>query len=110
MKNYVNSGDVLTLPAPYALASGGGALVGKIFGVAQTDAENGAPVALVRRGVFEHGKTSAQAWTVGALIYWDNATKLFTTTATGNTLVGAAVAAAANPSATGTVLVDGAVR
>jgi predicted RecA/RadA family phage recombinase len=67
-------------------------------------------VQIARRGVFTHAKTSAQAWTQGAKIYWDDSNKVFTTTASGNTLVGAAVLAAANPSATGTVLLDGALR
>lgn len=110
MKNFVQNGAVVTLAAPYAVSSGDGALVGSIFGVAQADAESGADVPLVRTGVFTLAKTSAQAWTVGAKIYWDNSAKVCTTTASGNTLVGTATAAAANPSATGEVLLDGAAR
>ena len=110
MKNYVQSGDVVTVAAPAAVTSGAGVLVGSLFGVAQTDADNGADVAIVTRGVFELPKTSAQAWTVGAKIYWAAGAGECTTTATGNTLIGVAVAAAANPSATGTVRVDGAAR
>jgi predicted RecA/RadA family phage recombinase len=34
MKNYVQEGDVLTLTAPYAVASGAGLQVGSIFGFA----------------------------------------------------------------------------
>jgi predicted RecA/RadA family phage recombinase len=55
----------------------------------------------------EVAKVSAQAWTVGAPIYWDDTAKLFTTTSTSNTLAGVAVAAAANPSATGRVRLNG---
>lgn len=84
--------------------------MGSLFGVAQAAALSGADVPLVARGVFEHAKTSAQAWTVGAKIYWDNSAKVFTTTASGNTLVGAAAAAAANPSDAGLVYLDGAIR
>ncbi len=47
---------------------------------------------------------------MGAAVYWDNTNFVFTTTSSGNTLVGAALAAAVNPSATGTVLLDGTVR
>lgn len=107
MKNFVQHGDIVTVPAPYDRLSGEGALVGTLFGVAQTDAASGDDVALVTRGVFEHAKTSAQAWTLGAAIYWDDTNKVFTTTASGNTLVGKAVAVAANPSATGTVRLNG---
>ena len=110
MKNYVQDGEVLDLVAPYDVASGGGFLVGSIVAVAQAAAVSGAAVQGVRRGVFTHAKTSAQAWTVGAKIYWDDTNKVFTTTATGNTLCGVAVAAAANPSAEGTLLLDGAAR
>jgi len=110
MKTYVQEGDILTLTAPYAVAAGGGVLVGKIFGIAQSTAANGALVDVVREGVFTHAKTSAQAWTEGAAIYWDNTGKVFTTVATANTLVGAAAAVAVNPSATGNVLLDGAIR
>lgn len=110
MKNYVQPGENITLAAPYDVASGAGALVGSIFGVAQGAALSGADVVLVRRGVYELAKTSAQAWTVGAKIYWDDSAKVCTTVSTSNTLIGAAAAAAANPSATGTVLLDGAVR
>ncbi|NVK57321.1 MAG: DUF2190 family protein [Alteromonadaceae bacterium] len=110
MKNFVQLGESITLPAPYDVTAGAGALVGSIFGVAQGAAAATEDVVLVRRGVFELAKTSAQAWNQGAKIYWDDTNKVATTTATSNTLIGAAVAAAANPSTTGTVLVDGAVR
>lgn len=108
--NMIESGDCLTLAAPADVASGAGVLVGSIFGVAASDALSGEPVVVNRKGVYELPKTSAQAWTAGAKIYWDNTGKVCTTTATSNTLVGAAAAAAANPSGTGMVLLDGAVR
>ncbi|MBX9740509.1 MAG: DUF2190 family protein [Beijerinckiaceae bacterium] len=107
MKNYIQPGDILTLTAPYDRASGQGALVGSLFGVAVKDVANGAPGQFQTVGVFELAKTSAQAWTEGALIYWDNTNKLATTTATSNKLIGATVAAAANPSATGLVRLNG---
>lgn len=110
MKNYIQNGAIVTMAAPSALASGAGALVGTIFGVAQADAASGADVELVRTGVFTLPKVAAQAWTQGAKVYWDDTAKNVTTVVTSNTLIGAATAAAANPSATGEVLLDGAVR
>lgn len=110
MQNYIQPGENLTLAAPYAVASGAGALVGAIFGVAQAAAASGADVVLVREGVFTLPKVSAQAWTLGAKIYWDDTAKNCTTTVGSNVLIGAAVAAAANPTATGDVLLDGAIR
>lgn len=110
MQNFVQPGEHINVAAPYAVAAGAGVLVGSIFGVAQAAAEETADVLIVRRGVFDLAKTSAQAWTVGAKIYWDNTNKVATTASSGNTLIGAAMAVAANPSATGRVLLDGAIR
>ena len=110
MKSYQNEGDTLTLTAPYDVASGDGAQVGSIFGVAQNAMLIGAIGEFAREGVFTLKKTSAQAWTQGVKLYWDNAAKEVTTTVGANLLIGAAAAAAVNPSATGSVLVDGAVR
>lgn len=107
MKNFVAEGKTLTLLAPYQVASGDGLLVGSVFGVASNDAANGAEVEAVVEGVFTLKKTSAQAWTVGALIYWDNTAKECTTTVSTNKLVGTAMAIATNPTPTGIVRLNG---
>lgn len=108
MKNYIQDGEVITVPAPAVVASGDVVQVGSLVGIAQAAAESGADVPIVRRGVFELAKTSAQAWTVGALIYLTPG-GVATTVSTANKLVGVAAAAAANPSATGLVLMTGQV-
>jgi predicted RecA/RadA family phage recombinase len=105
MRNYVQPGDVITVPAPAAVASGDGVLVGALFGIAGTDAASGAPVEIKTNGVFDLPKTSAQAWTVGAAIYWTGT--VATTVDTDNTLIGKAVDVAANPSGTGRVRLNG---
>ena len=110
MKNYIQEGEHITIVATAAVTSGQGVLAGSLFGVATADAVIGQPVAIKRRGVFTLPKTNAEAWTVGAKVYWSSATGALTTTSAGNTLVGVAVEAAANPSAIGTVLLDGTVR
>lgn len=110
MKNWIQPGENLTIPAPADTKGGDGVLFGAIFGVAQGDTKANDPLVLVRRGVFTLPKTAAQAWTAGAKVYWNDTDKVVTTTATGNTLVGAAVDAAANPSPEGVVLLDGAIR
>lgn len=110
MKNFKQKGDIVTLIALAAIGSGAGLLVGSIFGITQNAAAAGEEVEVLREGVFTVPKNSAEAWTVGAKVYWDNTAKVFTTTTTSNTLVGVAYAVAANPSATGTVLLDGAIR
>lgn len=106
MKNYIQPGDTITIPAPAAVESGDGVKAGVLFGVAVTDADEGDDVAISTRGVFELPKTSAQAWTVGAAIYWTG-TAATTATTAGNLLIGTAAAAAANPSATGLVRLNG---
>jgi len=110
MKNYVQPGENITVPAPADVTAGQLVLVGSLVGVAQAAALSGEDVVLVRRGVFVLAKTSAQAWTVGAKIYRDATTGAATTTATSNLLIGVAAAVADNPSAEGRVLLDGAVR
>jgi predicted RecA/RadA family phage recombinase len=93
MKNFIQEGDVLTLAAPYAVASGAGALVGSIFGVSAGTLANGVEGEFQVEGVFELAKAASQAWTVGVKVYWDNTAKNCTTTAMSNTLIGVAVAA-----------------
>ena len=105
--NFKSIGVQVTVPAPAAVSSGDGVLVGSLFGVAATDAENGADVAIGTTGIWSLPKTSAQAWTVGARIYWDDSESECTTTASGNKLIGVATAAAVNPSATGLVRLNG---
>lgn len=64
----------------HALTSGPGGKVGQLFGVAA--------------GVFKLTKSGSQAWTVGALVYWDDTNKGCTTVATANLLIGVAAALA----------------
>ncbi|MFZ3141151.1 DUF2190 family protein [Polaromonas sp.] len=110
MKNFKQKGDILTLISVAAIASGAGLLVGSIFGITQKAVGAGEEVDVLREGVFTVPKNSAEAWTVGAKVYWDDTAKVFTITNTTDTLVGVAYAIAANPSAIGTVLLDGAIR
>ncbi len=104
MRNYVQPGETVTLLAPANLASGEPFAVGSIFGVAACAAESGAEVEAKRTGVFDLPKTTGEAWTVGARLYWDGATKKLTTTEEENLFVGAALAAAGESATTGRVL------
>lgn len=93
MKNFVQEGRTVTLPAPYDRNSGEGALIGALFGVANGDVASGDDGEWDLVGVFDLTKTASQAWAVGAKVYWDDTNKVCTTTASGNTLIGAAVLA-----------------
>lgn len=93
MKNFIANGKVITVIAPYALASGAGCLVGSLFGIAVGPAAAGAEVPIRTDGVYSMPKPGSQAWTVGARIYWDDAAKVATTVVGTNKLIGVAVAA-----------------
>ncbi|MGV8987810.1 MAG: DUF2190 family protein [Cypionkella sp.] len=110
MQNYVQPGENLTLAAPYDVASGAGALIGSIFGVASTTTTSGNDCVFVTEGVFLLAKTAGQAWTQGAKVYWDNTAKNVTTTVGSNTLIGVATVAALSADTTGYVYLDGAIR
>jgi predicted RecA/RadA family phage recombinase len=110
MKNYVQKGETLTLTAPYAVSSGGGALVGSAFGVAANDYANGEDGEFQVAGVFDLTRETGAStgWSQGALIYWDNTSKRITKTPTSNKLIGVAVRTAADGDATGRVRLNGA--
>lgn len=69
MRNYIQPGDTITVPAPAAVASGGGVQIGALFGVAATDAAEDQPVAISVKGVFELPK-SATVLAIGAPVEW----------------------------------------
>ena len=93
MKNYVAPGSHLTIPAPVDIEAGDVVIAGALKGVAQQDAAQGDDVVIVTEGVYEFTKVGSQAWTVGALVYWDAANQRATTASSGNTLIGAATVA-----------------
>lgn len=110
-RTFVQPGNSLTLTAP----SGGVTasvplLIGALLIVPHNTAAQGEPFEGERVGVHTLPKATSQAWTEGAKLYWDNTAKNITTTASGNTLVGVASAAAGSSDTTGVVLLDGVVR
>jgi len=109
MKNYVQHGGTLDVVAPSGgVVSGTAYLIGATFGVATTTAAVGEIFALRLTGVFTLPKTTAQAWTQLVALYWDDTAKKLTTTASGNTKVGVAAAAADAAAALGNVRLNGA--
>ncbi len=107
MNNYLQTGEKLTVAAPYDRLSGQAALIGSLLGVAVSDVLSGADGVFVTEGVFTLPKTSAQAWTVGQKLYWDNTNKRLDSDSTVGMLVGVATAVAANPSSTGECRLNG---
>jgi predicted RecA/RadA family phage recombinase len=98
MKNYVQSGEIITVTAPADCKSGDPVAVGSIFGVACYDAANGTDLELNTDGVFDLPKVTTDVIGQGDRLYFDStAGKLTKTAGTGSKpLVGFAVVAAGN--------------
>ena len=108
MKSFKQPGDMVTIIAAAVIASGELIRANSLIGVATNSAASGEPVTLKTTGVHELAKTSAQAWAVGNPIYAIAASNLLTNVpGTGNYLVGVATEVAANPSAVGSVRLNG---
>jgi predicted RecA/RadA family phage recombinase len=90
MKNFVQDGRYMTLPAPYARDSGEGALIGGLFGVAVTNIANGVLGVFDTEGVYTLKKKTGTdtGGAVGAAAYWVAADKEVTAVATNNTKIG----------------------
>ncbi len=110
MKTYIQPGEKLDITATAAITSGAGILLGSIFGIAQNTAAIGDRLVIQLEGVVDMAKAPSQAWTYGALVYWDNTAKVATTTASTNKLIGVAVLAtgAGAGETTGRVRLNGA--
>lgn len=107
MKNFVQRGETVTVTAPIGgINSGAGVLVGALFGVAAFTAAEADDVEIGTMGVFDLPKATG-AIAQGAKVYWDDTAKSVTTTATNNSLIGVAVAAAGTSAATVRVRLNG---
>lgn len=91
MRNFIQPGEVLTLTAPTGgVVSGGVYKIGLFIVVAASTVAQTLPFEGKLNGVFDVPKATGQAWTEGALVYWDDTAKNFTTTVGTNTLAGKA--------------------
>lgn len=104
MKNYVQPGNSLTVPAPAGgVVAGQPVAIGSLRGIASTSALEGEDVAITRVGVFDVVKATGAAWAVGDKVYYSAANGNFTKTATDNVLFGFAAAAAVSGAAAGVI-------
>lgn len=106
MRNYTGVGNTLTLTAPYDVASGAGALVGATFGISKGTLKAGARGPFEVVGCYEQPKDGNAAGE-GVRAYWDNANKVVTATAAGNTLIGVFTAARSAAAASANVRLNG---
>lgn len=104
MNNFVHKGVTLDLVAPAGgVVSGKTVKINSIIAVPGTSRAEGRLFAGTVEGVFDLDAKTAQAWDAGVTLYWDDTAKVYTTTATGNTKAGYAVAAKEAAAATGRV-------
>ena len=115
MRNYVQRGENITVPAPAVTgcASGDLVIVGAMAGVAAETAAAGEPVDLVTIGCFTLPKVSGQI-NLGARVYADATGKITTAADDGGTptpaafpLIGVATQAAGSDDGTVTVRLNG---
>jgi predicted RecA/RadA family phage recombinase len=96
MINYTQMGKTVSAAAPYAVVSGGGALLGTLFGVAVNTYALDEEGEFVTVGCFDLPAAAADVADRFALIYWDDTAKQVTTVDEGNTLIGCITAAKEN--------------
>ena len=109
MKNFIQPGDAITAVSPYARNAGEGALLGgSLFGVAVDTYASGATGVFWTEGVFELTKTSgtAESFTLGRRVFWDDTNKKLTVTSTANVCVGVVTEAAATDAVLARVLLQ----
>jgi predicted RecA/RadA family phage recombinase len=92
-KNEIQEGKTMPFPAPYAVASGAGALIGAVFGVSLAALANGEVGQFSLVGVWQLPKATGAAASLGARAYWNDTNKNVTASASGNTLIGVFVPA-----------------
>jgi predicted RecA/RadA family phage recombinase len=112
MNNFIQPGDSQEFTASGTVTAGQPVQVGYAFGIAAVSVGTGVKFNMKITGVFEVTKPGSQAWTEGAAIYYDIGGNFFTTSATGNRLVGWANAAVGSGATEtlGKVYLDGMAR
>ena len=76
------------------IESGDIVLIGELIGVQTNQIQKDEKGSVAVSGVFQVVKKSADTFTAGQKVYWDNTLKQATSTASGNTLMGITVAQA----------------
>ena len=107
MKNFIQTGNMITITAATDITSGDGVIVGSLFGVAAADAAAGENVEIGTLGVYELPKLSSAAFDQGDGVAWDSGTGKVVAPATGMFPIGIAIETAGNGTATVKVRLDG---
>ena len=108
MKNFIQTGHMITVPAPTdGVTSGQGMIVGGLFGIAATTASEGDNVEIATTGVYDLPKAPASVFALGDRVAWDDTVKVIAPPAAGLYPVGIAITAAGNGAVTVRVRLDG---
>ncbi len=107
MRNYLQSGEHIVLPAPADVSSGELVIVGNLAGVAAAAAENGALVTLAMEGVYTLPKLTTAVLAAGGAVSWDATAGHCVVPGTGKYPIGLAVEAAGNSATTARVRLNG---
>ena len=91
---YIQDGDRIDYTPAATVTAGDVVVIGGLVGVALATIDAGSTGAVALRGIYSLPKATG-AINAGADVYWDATAKKCTTTASGNTLMGRATAAAA---------------
>ena len=102
---YVQRGESIDYTPSANVAAGDVVIIGEIVGIAKLDIPANELGAIAVTGVFDMVKASGEI-TAGATVYWDASAKNVTTTASENTAIGKAVAAAESADVTVRVLLN----
>ena len=92
-KNFIQDGNTISFPAPYAVESGAGALIGATFGVSLAKLASGEVGQFSLEDVWQLPKATGAAANLGAKAYWNDTNKNVTASSSGNTLIGVFVPA-----------------
>lgn len=108
MKNFVSAGHNIDFTVPAGgVVSGGGIVVGSLFGVASVTAAEGETAVMVTTGVFDLAKNAAAVFAAGGLVSWDAANSRCDAPGAGFYPIGVAIEAAAGGTTVVRVRLDG---
>lgn len=106
MASMYQNGKYLDYTPSSDVAAGDFVFIGAVAGVADRAITANELGAITIEGVYEEAKSTSEAITVGAALYWDSSEAILTATAEGNTYVGKAAYAAAEADETVKVLLN----
>ena len=88
---FIHEGSSIDYTPVADVAAGDVIVQGDLVGVAKTAIKAGVLGALAVAGVFDFARTGGSVYTVGTILYWDDAANVVTATATGNKALGKVV-------------------